>query len=58
MAEALAQMQAMMAAAVAPLQATVEERLQRVEDQLEALETSVGQVRRVAALVECPLSFF
>ena len=58
MAEALAQMQAMMAVAVAPLQATLEERLQRVEDWLEALEASVGQVRRVAALVECSLSFF
>ena len=58
MAEALAQMQAMMAAAVAPLQAVLEQRLQRVEDRLKALEASVGQVRRVAALVECPLSSF
>ena len=59
MAEVLAQMQALMAAAMASMQATLEEGLQRVEDRLDALEASVGQVRRrLTALVECPLSVF
>ena len=47
-----------MAAAMAPMQAALEEGLQRVEDRLDDLEASVGQVRRLTALVECPLSFF